>query len=87
MSQLIAAEIDGEPLTEEQLLELRELIVEAGNETTRNAISGGLLAFSEHPEQWERLTREPELLPTRGRGDPPMGEPDHPLHPHRHRGL
>ena len=39
-------------------------MVEAGNETTRNAISGGLLAFSEHPDQWERLKREPELLPT-----------------------
>lgn len=64
VSQLIASEIDGEPLTEEQLLNYCELIVEAGNETTRNAISGGLLAFSEHPDQWERLRREPELLPS-----------------------
>ncbi len=64
VSQLIASEIDGEPLTEEQLLDYCELIVEAGNETTRNAISGGLLAFSEHPDQWERLRREPELLPS-----------------------
>ncbi len=64
VSQLIAAEIDGDPLTEEQLLDYCELIVEAGNETTRNAISGGLLAFSEHPDQWERLRREPELLPS-----------------------
>ena len=48
VSQLIAAEIDGRPLTEEELLNYCELIVEAGNETTRNAISGGLLAFSEH---------------------------------------
>jgi cholest-4-en-3-one 26-monooxygenase len=64
ISQLIAAEIDGEPLTPVQLLNYAELMVEAGNETTRNAISGGLLAFSEHPDQWERLKREPELLPT-----------------------
>ncbi len=63
VSQLLASEIDGQPLTEEQLLNYCELIVEAGNETTRNAISGGLLAFSEHPDQWERLRREPELLP------------------------
>jgi cholest-4-en-3-one 26-monooxygenase len=62
VSQLIAAEIDGEPLTPVQLLNYAELMVEAGNETTRNAISGGLLAFSEHPDQWERLKREPELL-------------------------
>jgi cytochrome P450 len=64
VSQLIAAEIDGAPLTAAQLLDYAELLVEAGNETTRNAISGGLLAFSEHPDQWERLKREPELLPT-----------------------
>jgi cholest-4-en-3-one 26-monooxygenase len=64
ISQLIAADIDGQPLTPVQLLNYAELMVEAGNETTRNAISGGLLAFSEHPDQWERLKCEPELLPT-----------------------
>ena len=35
------------------------LLVVAGNETTRNAISGGMLAFIEHPEQWERLHADP----------------------------
>jgi cytochrome P450 len=64
VSQLIAAEIDGRPLTEEELLNYCELIVEAGNETTRNAISGGLLAFSEHRGEWERLRDQPELLPS-----------------------
>ena len=64
VSQLISAEIDGEPLTEVQLLNYCELIVEAGNETTRNAISGGLLAFSEHRDEWDRLNEHPELLPT-----------------------
>ena len=38
--------------------------MEAGNETTRNAISGGLLAFCEHPEAWAALRERPELLPT-----------------------
>jgi cholest-4-en-3-one 26-monooxygenase len=64
VSQLLVAEIDGKPLTEEELLNYCELIVEAGNETTRNAISGGLLAFSEHPGEWERLRAHPELLPS-----------------------
>jgi cytochrome P450 len=64
VSQLIASEIDGRPLTEEELLNYCELIVEAGNETTRNAISGGLLAFSEHRSEWDRLREQPELLPT-----------------------
>jgi cholest-4-en-3-one 26-monooxygenase len=63
VTELIAAEIDGEPLTAEQLVLYCELLVEAGNETTRNAISGGLLAFSEHPDQWEKLRAQPDLLP------------------------
>jgi cholest-4-en-3-one 26-monooxygenase len=63
VSHLISAEIDGEPLTEHQILMYCELIVEAGNETTRNAISGGLLAFSEHRGEWETLRSRPELLP------------------------
>jgi cytochrome P450 len=51
------------PLTDVQLVSYCELLVEAGNETTRNAISGGLLAFSEHRGEWKRLREQPELLP------------------------
>jgi cytochrome P450 len=63
ISELIRGEVDGAPLTELQLVGYCELLVEAGNETTRNAISGGLLAFSEHADQWERLRDKPDLLP------------------------
>jgi cytochrome P450 len=62
VSELIRGEIDGTPLTQEQLLSYCELLVEAGNETTRNAISGGLLAFSEHRGEWEKLRDHPDLL-------------------------
>lgn len=62
VSELMRAEIDGAPLTHQQLLAYCELLVEAGNETTRNAISGGLLAFSEHRAEWERLRAHPELV-------------------------
>jgi cholest-4-en-3-one 26-monooxygenase len=64
VSHLLRARIDGEPLSELQLLLYAELLVEAGNETTRNAISGGLLAFSEHRDQWEKLRANPDLVPT-----------------------
>jgi cholest-4-en-3-one 26-monooxygenase len=63
MSELISAEVDGAPLTRQQLVLYCELLVEAGNETTRNAISGGLVAFSEHPGEWEKLRQHPERLP------------------------
>jgi cholest-4-en-3-one 26-monooxygenase len=63
VSELLQGTVDGAPLTEEQLVSYCELLVEAGNETTRNAISGGLLAFSEHGDEWEKLRARPELLP------------------------
>ncbi len=40
------------------------LLFSAGAETTRNSVAGGLLALIEHPEQLQRLQREPELLPS-----------------------
>jgi cytochrome P450 len=39
------------------------LLIIAGNETTRNALSGGIQALCEHPEQFDRLRRDPSLLP------------------------
>ena len=62
MTTLVEAEIDGEPLSEMDILSYAILLILAGNETTRNATSGGLLALIEHPEQFERLRREPALL-------------------------
>src|SRR5579862_1765329 len=62
-SELLRGTVDGAPLSDEQLLSYCELFVEAGNETTRNAISGGLLAFCERPAAWEKLRADPELLP------------------------
>jgi cholest-4-en-3-one 26-monooxygenase len=63
VSELIHAELDGTPTPHELILANCELFVEAGNETTRNAISGGLLAFCEHRDEWERLRANPGLLP------------------------
>jgi cholest-4-en-3-one 26-monooxygenase len=62
VSELIQGEVEGTPLTAEQLLTYCELLVEAGNETTRNAISGGLLAFCDHRGEWEKLRANPALL-------------------------
>jgi len=63
VSLLAGARIDGAPLAELELLSYTLILVAAGNETTRNAISGGLLAFLEHPAEWQRLRRDPSLLP------------------------
>ena len=64
VSMLAAYEEDGESLTDDELgMFLIQLLV-AGNETTRNAISGALVALAEHPEQLERLAADPALVPT-----------------------
>ena len=60
---LINAEIDGERLTEMEFDAFFLLLAVAGNETTRNLISGGMLALIQHPEAYQRLVAEPALLP------------------------
>lgn len=59
--QLIA---DGENLSADELLMFMTLLLVAGNETTRNGMSGGMLVLSEHPDEYRRLVENPELLPS-----------------------
>ena len=62
MTALVEAEIDGEPMPDQDILSYAILLILAGNETTRNATSGGMQALIEHPEQFELLRDQPELL-------------------------
>ncbi len=64
VSVLMHAEVDGERLTEMEFDAFFLLLAVAGNETTRNLISGGMLALMEHPEERARLLAEPRLVPT-----------------------
>jgi len=64
LSFLARAKLDGAPVPDEDLLAFAVLLLIAGNETTRNATSGGLVAFLEHPGEWEQLRRDPSLLPS-----------------------
>jgi cytochrome P450 len=62
LSTLLRAEVDGDRLSEVDLDNFFSILVVAGNETTRIAIAQGILAFCEHPDQWERLRADPALL-------------------------
>src|SRR5213592_3469364 len=55
ISMLVHAKIDGEAMTKERYLGTFILLVVAGNETTRNSISGGLIALAEFPEERRKL--------------------------------
>jgi len=61
---LVESELDGQKLTDMEVLAFCGLLFAAGNETTRNATSGGILAFLEHPGEWERLRADPRLMPS-----------------------
>jgi cytochrome P450 len=64
LSRLVQAEVDGDRLSETDLDNFFSILVIAGNETTRIAIAQGILAFCEHPAQWDRLRAAPGLLDT-----------------------
>jgi methyl-branched lipid omega-hydroxylase len=60
---LINAEVDGEQLNDLELTAFFALLMFAGNDTTRNTSSGGVLALIEHPDQYAKLREDPELIP------------------------
>jgi cholest-4-en-3-one 26-monooxygenase len=53
VTKLVNAQVDGDELTADEFGFFVILLSVAGNETTRNAISHGMLAFLDHPDQWE----------------------------------
>ena len=64
MSALTQVDVEGERLSELDLELFFLLLSVAGNETTRNLMAGGMNAFFEHPEQWQRLLNDRSLLGT-----------------------
>ncbi|BBX27301.1 cytochrome P450 [Mycolicibacterium alvei] len=56
--------IDGEPLSDVDTASYYVIVASAGHDTTKDAISGGLLALIENPDQLARLRAQPELMGT-----------------------
>ncbi len=63
VTKLLQPDNSGEALTSDEFDLFFLLLTVAGNETTRNAASGGMLALFEHPDQWHRLLDDPALIP------------------------
>jgi cytochrome P450 len=57
ISELAGAEIEGDRLSDDELAMFLVQLLVAGNETTRNMMSGGLLGFAGEPEEWPALRR------------------------------
>jgi cytochrome P450 len=64
ISKLVHAEVEGNRLSRRDFDNFFSLLVVAGNETTRHAISFGLKALIEHPDQLDKLRANPELFPS-----------------------
>ncbi|HEX9717794.1 MAG TPA: cytochrome P450 [Actinomycetota bacterium] len=63
VTKLVQAEVDGERLSEREFDNFFCLLIVAGNETTRHAITHGILALMEHRDEWRRLREQPGLMP------------------------
>jgi cytochrome P450 len=64
VTMLVQAEADGEKLSASEFRNLFHLLIFAGNETTRTALSHGAVAFADHPDQLRRLRDDRSLLDT-----------------------
>jgi cholest-4-en-3-one 26-monooxygenase len=62
ISTLVRAAVGGEALNERELINYINLLLAAGNETTRNATTGGVQALLQHPAELRRLVEHPALV-------------------------
>ncbi len=63
VSALATARIDGRPLSPDDILLNCDNLLVGGTENTRIAAAGGMLAFLQHPSQWQALRQDPARLP------------------------
>src|SRR5258708_32897692 len=59
VTKLVHAQVDGGNLSPDEFGFFVILLAVAGNQTTRNAISHGMLAFLDHPDQWDLYRTSP----------------------------
>jgi len=64
LTRLVEAEVDGERLTEEEILGFFQLLLVGGQETTANLINNAILCLVENPDQYARLRSDPDLVPS-----------------------
>ena len=63
ISALIAAQVDGEHLSEDDLLDFYRLLLVAGNETTTNLIGNAMICFDQYPASMQQMRDDPSLIP------------------------
>jgi len=64
ISKVVAAEVEGEALTEDVIVGYCQLLLIAGNETTTNLLSNLLHYIADHPDVWNQLRKNPDVPDT-----------------------
>ncbi len=64
LTEMAHATIDGDQLSDSELAMFLVQLLVAGNETTRNLISAGMVALAERPDQWQQLRDHPDVVPS-----------------------
>ena len=64
LSGLVHAEVDGERMSDDDLLGIFQLLLLAGHETSTNLINNAVMSLMEHPDELHRLRSHPELIPS-----------------------
>jgi cytochrome P450 len=76
VSALVDARVDGERLTDDQIVSTVIVLLNAGHEASVNTLGNGMLAFARHPEQWRRVVDGAVATAAAGeeliRYDPPL---------------
>ena len=63
LTDLIAAEEDGDTLDAEELIMMVNAVIIGGTDTTRNQLGCSVALFAEHPDQWKLLADDPDIAP------------------------
>ena len=63
ISKLIAAEEEGDRLTEEEMVHLVSAVLVGGVDTTQSQLAHGMRLFAERPDEWRLLSEDPDLVP------------------------
>ena len=76
VTALVDARVDGERLTDDQIVSTVIVLLNAGHEASVNTLGNGMLAFARHPEQWQRVVEGAVAPAAAGeeliRYDPPL---------------
>jgi cytochrome P450 len=76
VSALVRARVDGEQLSEDEIVSTVIVLLNAGHEASVNTLGNGMLAFARHPQQWQRVV-DADVAPSAAgeemiRYDPPL---------------